>query len=198
MSFHEIRFPTEISYGSTGGPEYSTDVIITNSGHEQRNVNWAEARARYNVAHGVKTAEQLAELLAFFRARKGRAFGFRFKDWADFKASNENIGTGNSSKTQFQLIKKYESSVTVTRNINKPVNGTVSVYKDNVLQTGGYSVNYATGVVTFTAAPTTGVIVKATCEFDVPVRFDTDRLSARLESYGVSSWTDIPLVELRV
>ena len=71
-SFHEVQFPCDISYGSSGGPEFSTDVVITHSGYEQRNINWSEARARYNVTHGVKTQSQLDVLIAFFRARCGR------------------------------------------------------------------------------------------------------------------------------
>lgn len=97
MAFHEIRFPDDISYGSNGGPEFSTDIIITQGGFEQRNSNWANARAKYNVAHGVKTETQLAELIAFFRARKGRAHGFRFKDWTDYQITGQVIGTGNGT-----------------------------------------------------------------------------------------------------
>ena len=94
MGFVEEQFPTDISYGSSGGPEFSTDIVTAQSGHEQRNSNWAEARARYNVAHGVKSQTQLDALIAFFRARKGRACGFRFKDWIDYKASNQLLGQG--------------------------------------------------------------------------------------------------------
>ncbi|MBY0355033.1 MAG: DUF2460 domain-containing protein, partial [Rickettsiales bacterium] len=75
MSFVEIQFPADISYGSSGGPTFSTDVIEAFSGFEQRNINWSAARARYNVAHGVKTQSQLDELIAFFRARQGKAIG---------------------------------------------------------------------------------------------------------------------------
>lgn len=198
MAFHEVRFPTDISYGSSGGPEYSTDIIVTHSGHEQRNINWAEARGKYNVAQGVKTEAQLKELIAFFRNRQGRAHGFRFKDWADFKAVGVTIGTGNGAKTQFQMVTNYVSSGTVNRVIKKTVNGTVKIYKNGVLQSSGVSVNNDTGMVTFTMAPTLGQVVTADFEFDVPVRFDTDRLSARLDDYGVNSWTDIPLIEVRV
>ncbi len=106
MSFAETRFPADISYGSAGGPEYSTDVIITYSGHEQRNSNWADARCRFNVAYGVKTADQVADLISFFRARKGQSEGFRYKDWTDFEAFGETLGTGNGSATQFQLVKR--------------------------------------------------------------------------------------------
>lgn len=199
MAFIDTRFPADISYGSAGGPEYSTDIVITQGGHEQRNINWSAARARYNVAYGVKTQAQLASLIAFFRARKGRADAFRFKDWTDFSATDQLIGTGNGSATQFQLVKTYASgSVTETRTITKPVSGTISIYKAGVLQNSGYSVNTTTGLVTFSVAPANGAAITASFEFDVPVRFDTDRLSAALESYGIGSINDIPLVEVRV
>ena len=199
MSFVEIQFPADISYGSSGGPTFSTDVIEAFSGFEQRNINWSAARARYNVAHGVKTQSQLDELIAFFRARQGKAIGFRFKDWADYQAVAQNIGTGNGSQTVFQLTKKYTSSVTVTRVIKKPVNNaTLKVYLNAVLQSSGYTVNYATGEITFTTAPGSGVAVTADFEFDVPVRFDTDQLDAAIDDFGTRSWSDIPLVEVRL
>jgi uncharacterized protein (TIGR02217 family) len=198
MGFAEVQFPPEISYGATGGPEYMTDVVISASGHEQRNINWAQARARYNVAQGVKTQAQLESLIAFFRARKGRAHGFRFKDWTDFAATAQSIGTGNGTLTQFQLRKSYShGGATELRTVRKPVVGTVRVYKNAVLQTTGVAVDHATGVVTLSPAPASGVAVSADFEFDVPVRFDTDRLSATLDSYGLRSWLEIPLVEVR-
>lgn len=199
MGFVETQFPTDISYGSSGGPEYTTDIVTSQSGYEQRNVNWEQARTKFNVAHGVKTKVQLDALITFFRARKGRAHGFRFKDWTDYQATNQAIGTGNGVATQFQLVKKYTNgSVTETRIITKPVAGTIQVYKNGVLQVSGVTIDTTTGVVTFSTAPAAAVAITANFEFDVPVRFDTDRLSARLESYGVHSWQDIPLVEVRV
>lgn len=199
MAFVEVRFPADISYGSSGGPEYSTDIVELSSGYEQRNANWAEARARYNVAHGVKTQAQLDALIAFFRARKGRTHGFRFKDWTDFSGIGQPIGTGTGVLTVFQLKKSYSSgSVVETRTINKPVAGTVSVYLNGVLQSSGVTVNTTTGTVTFSSAPGNGVTVTADFEFDVPVRFDTDRLSASLDQYGSRSWNEIPLVEVRI
>jgi len=200
MSFVDVRFPADIAFGSMGGPQYSTDIVITQGGFEQRNANWAQARARYNVAHGVKTQAQLDALIAFFRARKGRAYAFRFKDWTDYKAIGETIGTGNGSLKIFQLSKAYESGgVTESRAITKPVSGTLNVYVNAVLQSvGAYSVAWNTGIITFVNAPASGHAVTADFEFDVPVRFDTDQLSAVLDSYGGRSWNDIPLVEVRV
>lgn len=198
MSFVEVQFPTDISYGSSGGPEYATDIVASVSGYEQRNVSWEQARARYNVAHGVKTKAQLDALIAFFRARKGRAYGFRFKDWTDYQTGTEVLGTGDGVATQFQLVKWYTSGgASEQRVIQKPVAGTVQIYRDGVLKTSGFTIDYATGLVTFNSAPANGVVVAAVCQFDVPVRFDTDRLSATLDAYGVHSWLDIALIEVR-
>jgi uncharacterized protein (TIGR02217 family) len=199
MAFVEVRFPVDIAYGSSGGPEYSTEVVVTHGGYEQRNVNWSQARARYNVAHGVKTQVQLDTLIAFFRARKGRADGFRFKDWTDFKAVAQALGTGDGVRTVFQLQKYYQSgSSSEARVITKPVAGTVKVYVNGVQQSvSAYTLMLATGVLTFVAAPAAGVAVTADFEFDVPVRFDTDRLAASIDAYGSHSWNDIPLVEVR-
>jgi uncharacterized protein (TIGR02217 family) len=196
MAFHEVQFPSDIS---SGGPEYSTDVVITAGGHEQRNVNWSAARAKYNVAHGVKTQAQLEALIAFFRARKGKAYGFRFKDWTDYEAAAQTIGVGDGSTTAFQLVRNYISGgVSEARSIAKPVSGSVSIYLDVVQQLSGWSIDDASGLVTFSSAPSSGVVVTADFQFDVPVRFDTDQLSARLEDYGVNSWNDISLVEVRI
>ncbi len=198
MAFHDIRFPVDISYGSRGGPQYSTDIVITHSGHEQRNINWSASRARYNVAHGVKTQSQLDALIAFFRARKGRAHSFRFKDWTDFEAANQPIAQGNGSATSFQLCKHYSSGgYADIRPITKPVTGTVIVRLNGVAQSG-VSVDTATGVVSLASPPASTAAITADFEFDVPVRFDTDQLSATLENYGVRSWLDIPLVEVRL
>ena len=199
MAFIDVRFPTDIAYGSAGGPEYSTDVVVMQSGYEQRNSNWSQARARYNVAHGIKTQAQLDVLIAFFRARKGRADSFRFKDWTDYKVTSQVLGTGNGSNKAFQLIRSYSSgSSAEQRIISKPIASTVNLYFNGTLQAGGnYSLNSSTGIATFTTAPSSGVAVTADFEFDVPVRFDTDRLSASLDEYGVHSWHDIPLIEVR-
>jgi uncharacterized protein (TIGR02217 family) len=199
MAFIETQFPSDISYGAQGGAKYSTDVVETFSGWEQRNINWSESRGEWNVSHGVKTSSQLATLIAFFRACRGKAVGFRFKDWSDYSAANQIIGTGNGVKTAFQLVKSYTAgSITVDRTITKPVNGTVQVYKNGVLQGSGYTVDYTTGIVTFTAAVANAVVVTANFEFDVPARFDTDKLDITLDTFNFGSWGSIPIVEIRL
>jgi uncharacterized protein (TIGR02217 family) len=199
MSFVEVQFPTDISFGSTGGPAFSTDVVTTYGGHEQRNANWLEARGRWNVAHGAKTPAQIATLLAFFRARRGKAVGFRFKDWSDYAVVAGNIGTGNGSATTFQLRKQYSNGgVTINRTITKPVAGTLKIYLNGTLKTSGVTVDTTTGVVTLSPAPSSGVVITADVEFDVPARFDIDQMMLSLDTLNLSGWNDIPIVELRI
>ncbi|MDD3182307.1 MAG: DUF2460 domain-containing protein [Alphaproteobacteria bacterium] len=199
MTFHEVRFPDDIAYGASGGPAYSTSVISTASGYEQRNMNWSAARGRWDVSSGLKRASQLETLIAFFRARKGKAHGFRFKDWTDYKATGQQIGLGDDETQVFQLVKGYESGAgSETRTITKPVSGTAVIYAGGVKVTTGVSVNTTTGIVTFSEAPVQGTIITADFEFDVPVRFDTDEMDVSIENFNLHEWSDIPIIEIRV
>ena len=207
MAFHEIRFPDNISRGARGGPERRTQVVELASGDEERNASWANSRRRYDVAYGIRRADDLAAVVAFFEARNGRLYGFRYKDWADYKSSlpstptaatDQQIGTGTGSLKTFQLAKRYTSGAqTWTRTVAKPVAGTVRVALGAVEQMSGWTLNATTGVVTFTTAPGSGVIVRAGFEFDVPVRFDTDMLDVTLDIERLGSITSIPLLEVR-
>jgi uncharacterized protein (TIGR02217 family) len=197
--FHEVQFPPDIPYGASGGPGYLTSVVATASGHEHRNASWAAARGRWDVAHGLRDRAHVAELIAFFRARRGRAHGFRFKDWTDYQGFAQVLGTGNGSLKTFQLIKNYASGgVIEARTIAKPVAGTIKVYRNGVLVTSGVSTDTVTGLVTFSTAPAAGVIVTADYEFDVPVRFDTDQMTVTIETYNLGTWAQVPIVEILV
>ena len=199
MAFHEIRFPDNISRGARGGPERRTQIVELASGDEERNASWANSRRRYDAAYGIRRADDLAAVVAFFEARNGRLYGFRWKDWGDYKsclpsgmpaATDQVIGTGGGATTIFQLMKAYTSGAqTWVR--------TVTVALDGVSQAAGWSVDTTTGQITFTTAPASGVIVTAGFEFDVPVRFDTDRLDVTHDIERLGSITSIPLIEVR-
>ena len=207
MAFHEVRFPDNISRGARGGPERRTQVVELASGDEERNASWANSRRRYDVAYGIRRADDLAAVVAFFEARNGRLYGFLYKDWADYKSStpsqaitptDQQIGTGTGSLTTFQLAKSYTSGVqTWTRTIVKPVAGSVRVALNGVEQMSGWSVDTTTGIVSFTVAPGNAVIVRAGFEFDVPVRFDSDQIDVTLDLEQLGSITSIPLLEIR-
>jgi uncharacterized protein (TIGR02217 family) len=207
MAFHEVRFPDNISRGARGGPERRTQIVELASGDEERNASWANSRRRYDVAYGIRRADDLAAVVAFFEARNGRLHGFRYKDWGDYKSSlpsqaitatDQQIGTGTGSLQTFQLAKRYTSGAqTWVRTITKPVAGTIRVALGMVEQMSGWTVDTTTGLITFTTAPANGVIVRAGFEFDVPVRFDSDTLDVTLDFERLGSITSIPLLEIR-
>ena len=208
MAFVETRFPVSISYGSTGGPGFSTGIVESDSGVEQRVARWSNPRHRFNVGYGIRSYDDLHTVKTFFIARQGSANGFRYKDWFDFtSASNgrdtesdtdQNIGVGDNSNKDFQLRVQYtDGGVTRNRKIQKPVSGTVVIALDGTPQASGWTVNTTTGLVTFTTAPTTDAVVTAGFEFDVPVRFASDEvLTMTADNFGSGSAADIPLVEL--
>ena len=207
MAFHEIRFPDNISRGARGGPERRTQIVELASGDEERNASWSNSRRRYDAAYGIRRADNLAAVVAFFEARNGRLYGFRWKDWADYKsclpsqtpaATDQALGTGDGATTDFQLTKTYTSGSQIwTRAITKPVAGTVNVAIDSTEQASGWSVDTTTGLITFTTAPANGAAITAGFEFDVPVRFDTDQLDVTMDIERLGSITSIPLIEVR-
>ncbi len=212
MAFHEIRFPTNISLGATGGPERRTTIVTMASGHEQRNAQWADSRRRYNAGYGVKSLDQIYETLSFFEERTGRLHGFRWKDRGDCKScppgqipgnTDQNIGTGDGVTSAFQLVKIYGTGLNNwTRTISKPVAGNILVAVDGVARSEGaeFILDTATGVISFLsgAIPAIGAAITAGFEFDVPVRFDTDFLEINLDAFGAGDIPDIPIVEIKL
>ena len=213
MTFHETRFPTEISFGSTGGPERRTEIVTLGSGYEERNTRWADSRRRWNAGYGhQKRVDDLHAVIAFFEERRGRLHGFRWKDHSDFKsvgplsaasALDQAIGTGDGATASFQLKKAYGSAFAPwSRDIKKPVAGTVLVAVDTVVKTEGthFTVDSTTGLVTFTAGniPAVGEAITAGFEFDVPARFDTDFLDVNLSRFQAGAIPSIPVVEVRL
>ncbi len=203
MSFHEVRLPVRLAFGSTGGVERRTEVVTLASGHERRSTPWAHGRRRYLIGAGLRSLDDMAALTAFFEARRGRLYGFRFRDFADFKscapggvvtATDQMIGTGDGEATAFQLVKDYGG---LGREIRKPVAGSVRLAVDGV-ETQDFAVDSATGAVTLAAAPAPGAVVTAGFEFDTPVRFDADRIEVTLETFEAGRMAAVPLVEVRV
>lgn len=210
MGFHEVRFPTSISFGSHGGPERRTEIVTLANGIEERNTPWTHSRRRYDAGLGVRSLDELEDLIAFFEGRRGQLYGFRWKDWADFKSSrpskqpdclDQNVGTGDGTTRTFQLTKTYMSgSASYARPIVKPVIGTVQVAVDDVEVSSGvdWTVEYSTGAITFSVPPGPGNVVTAAFEFDVPVRFDTDGIRISAVGFEAGEIPDVPIVEIRV
>jgi len=210
MNFHEERFPANLSFGSVGGPERRTEIVTLANGFEERNTPWAHSRRRYDAGVGMRSLDDIETLIAFFEARRGQLFGFRWKDWSDFKSCLPNdtpayedqvIGTGDGVQNAWQLTKTYASGGhEYVRPIEKPVLGSVTmgIGGDVKQEAVHYSVDLTTGIVTFDTPPDIGAEITAGFEFDVPVRFDTDRIQTSVASFKAGDVPNVPVVEVRV
>ncbi len=210
MQFHEIRFPASLSYGSLGGPERRTDIVTLANGFEERNTPWAHSRRRYDAGLGLRSLDDVETMIAFFEARQGQLFGFRWKDWSDYRSSkasqpislgDQKVGTGDGVTTEFSLVKTYSSGVhSYTRPLSKIVEGSVVVGFDGLATTEGddWAVDANSGTLTFTAPPAAGVEITAGFEFDVPVRFAVDAIQTSVASFQAGEVPSVPVVEVRI
>ncbi|APX11161.1 DUF2460 domain-containing protein [Tateyamaria omphalii] len=210
MNFHEVRFPASLSFGSVGGPERRTEVVTLANGYEERNTPWAHSRRRYDAGLGMRSLDDVETLIAFFEARMGQMYGFRWKDWADFKSGSasvdpdfldQTIATGDGVQAVFPLVKTYRSGgFSYARPIAKPVAGSVRVGlgRDEMQEGVDYEVDLATGLVTFQHPPEENEEITAGFEFDVPVRFDTDQIQTSVASFQAGTVPNVPIIEVRV
>lgn len=227
MAFIECEFTRKLALMAVGGPGYSTSVNAGFSGYEQRNQNWAQARAQYNVTFQSKPVEEWQALEAMFHAARGQANGFRLLDPGDFRGVGEFIGTGDGTTTTFQLQKTYTfpiSQYSVVRPVQKPITSlvvnyqgdfltdTVNVYLDGALQAsnpgyvpGGsadYSLDETTGVIIFTNPPDDDVVITADYQYHIPVRFSLDQMQKQFVTPANGSLlvtvSGIQLLEVRI
>lgn len=215
MSFIESpRFPTNVRYGSRSGPTFQTDEIIYAGGARSTNQRWEFPLYEFDAKYSIRSRADIQNIYALFLVSGGKAGGFRVKDEWDYTTNadgitapmntDSNLGTGDGSTTFFQLRKSYTvGSVTVYRELKKPIISSVLIAVDGVPKTVGvdYTLD-ALGGITFTSAPTLGLSITGGCEFDVPCHFNTDDL-ALLEfirndgAQSLGSLPNIPLKELR-
>ncbi len=204
VTFIESRFPTGISFGSSGGPVSNTNIIVTKSGNEIRNVNWPQPIRKFKAQYGIRHHTDMDEVLKMHLVCQGKSIGFRYKDWSDFKScgisgtpasTDQVIGAGDGVTKIFQLTKTYSfGGYSVVRKVKKPVVGTVMVGINGVQQNTGWVIDTVNGLIYFDTAPGNGLAVTAGFEFDTPVRFDNDELSFNLAKPQLSG-TSVELVE---
>ncbi len=210
MAFHEVRFPANLSFGSTGGPERRTEVVTLTNGFEERNTPWAQSRRRYDAGVSLRSLDDIAVLIAFFEARRGQLHGFRWKDWSDFKSCapsatpdfrDQDIAVADGVATEFALSKTYASGgYAYVRPVAKPVESTVLVGISTDEQVLGvhFELDLAAGLVRFAEPPDAGEVITAGFEFDVPVRFDTDAIQTSVASFQAGEVPNVPVVEIRL
>jgi uncharacterized protein (TIGR02217 family) len=204
-SFDNLIFPLEIGKEAMASPEFSTQLVTTLSGHERRNSDWTDARLRYDVGPGVRSDADLGILIAFFRARRGAAIGFRFTDPFDNSSNNmtgtptmtdQSLGMGDGVQTRFALVKNYGAGDAVQqRRITRPKANSVLVAINGTASTAWQLSNE--GHIVFTVAPAAGAIITAGYRFDVPVRFAEDQIEIARHSFGAGEIPSIPLIEIK-
>ncbi|SNY92805.1 TIGR02217 family protein [Cohaesibacter sp. ES.047] len=205
--FHETLFPLDVGFGASGGPERRTDIATLSSGYEERNARWQNPRRSYDAGTGVRSFTDLQSVLSFFEERRGRLNGFRFRDPFDHSSCatgsiisplDQVIAVGDGETQTFQLKKTYGGLFApYARLIAKPVQGTVRLALAGI-ETHDFSIDTTQGVISLMMAPETGVSITAGFMFDVPVRFDTDKLEFSISGFDAGDIPSIPLVEIRL
>lgn len=206
QAFDDVSYPLALGRDASVSPEFSTTVAVTSSGFERRNALWSDARLRFDVGPGVRSETELGALIAFFRARRGPARGFRLRDPTDFSsnemtgiptADDQLQGTGDNIRSTFPLVKRYgpEADAQVRR-ITRPDPASILVSVDGVLQTEGWALETG-GILSFSKPPALGAVVRAGFLFDVPVRFAEDRLDVSGAAFAAGEAPSVPLVEVR-
>lgn len=208
-SFHDVRFPVAISFGATGGPERRVEIVSLTSGREKRNLRFSQSRRHFDAGTGVRSLTDLHEIIAFFEARRGSLHGFRFRDPFDMKScapegtpdpTDQLIGLGDGVRTDFQIVKRYgDGEDAYVRIIAKPVAGTLKVsVAGEELSPEEFVVDHDTGIISvlLDAVPQEGQEVRAGYAFDVPARFDTERLAISLTAFKAGQIPSIPIVEI--
>ncbi len=205
-AFDDVDFPLAIGLGAEVSPTFSTAVVTTASGHEQRNAAWASGRLRFDAGPGVRSEADVQALLAFFRARRGAAKAFRFRDPLDHSSNGMTgaptpmdavLGTGDGARVRFDLVKLYGAGAdSEVRRITRPVPASVRIALDGVEATAGWTLGDG-GVLLFDTPPADGVTVTAGFLFDVPVRFEADRLDIAGHGPNAADLPHVPLIEVR-
>lgn len=208
------RFPDNIAYGASFENLFNTDSTSNQAGFVQVNINWDTPLFQAEVSHGVKTHDDIIKLKRFFWNTKGKAKGFRFKDWSDYKVDKSLSAVNEGEVLTSRVLKLYqvipvENDVPSYRRIVKPVNasnypsGTVkpfALYQNDVLvNSSNYIIDYTTGIVTLNNSFVFNEedLFTFECEFDIPVRFTTDSFKANIESFNSYSWGNITVSEMR-
>jgi uncharacterized protein (TIGR02217 family) len=200
-AFADMGFPIAIGREASVETTTSTAIAAGAGGREQRNAEWTEARLTFDAGPGVRSESDLGDLIAFFRARRGQAQAFRFRDPFDDSSNgmtgepgptDQLLGTGDGVRTVFGLAKDYGG---VPRRITRPAPGTVRVAVDGI-EAGGWNMGDG-GQIAFDTPPVLGATVTAGFRFDVPVRFAEDRLAINRATFLAGEAMSVPLIEVR-
>ncbi|MEP7456797.1 DUF2460 domain-containing protein [Phyllobacterium sp. SB3] len=203
--FHDVRFPAAVSFGATGGPEWRNEIVPLTSGLEQRNARWSQSRHHYDAGTGLRSLADLEEVMAFFEARRGSLHAFRFRDPFDhlscksgrkIAATDQSLGLGDGRNAGFQLVKAYGD---YARPITRVESARVAIAGVEQREGLDFVVDMSTGRIIFQPGKIPSKVAKVTAgfSFDVPARFDTDRLTISMKSFNAGDIPSIPIIEVK-
>lgn len=187
--------PMVPSYGYSRRAMYETTVVRASNGFTERNSRWQYPLHVFGLPINNRKQSELETILNYFHAAGGSGNTFDFLDKTEDRScaisqtpaqDDQTLGTAIASQTDFQLIKNYTIGVVVqSRKIIRPIESSILVEKDTVLQTvtTDYTVE-ANGIIRFVTPMTGGEVVKAGFMFYVPVAFADDEADITIHNYS--------------
>lgn len=196
-AFSDLLFPLELTYGSSGGPAFSTDVHTTRYGHEQRITRWARPRRRYRIAPAIRCQEDCRTLSWFFQTHRGRAVAFRFFDPLDHHCPRHRLGIGNGTRTRWPLVHRIAlpGMPPLEEPLQAPVLASWRLWIQGTNCTE-WDWDAQDHCLVFATPPPLDHIIEAEGSYHIPVRFDHDNLEWSIESHGAYAHTTLTLVEV--
>lgn len=199
MTFKNTLFPLDVSLGAMGGPQFSTDVVVLNSGDESRNQNWANARLLFDVTHAMSDATKRKHLISHFRIMKGRLHSFPYRDFTDWQVdTTEGHLTAIAAPFTFQLYKRYstDDGSTYDRLILLPFDVVIRQSGTPLTLGVDYSLDDTGGTITVMGSPLPAPD-SWSGSFNIPARFDSDSMKFSAETSNVFRTDSVTLIEVR-
>jgi uncharacterized protein (TIGR02217 family) len=160
-------------------PNFSTFIQQGASGREVRvtkrvNPVW-EFEFNYSILDDTfidgSGYSELRDLMGFFLQRQGAYDSFLYTDPTDNSITNQSLGTGDGSTTQFQMVRNFGGFLETIQNINVITNLKVNGVTQN--NPANYSIN-STGLITFVTAPPNLATITTTFSYYYRLRFKED------------------------
>lgn len=207
MAWMNTPFPPRLAFGIECDPEWQVRIATTIAGFESRNLEWSNARHRYDASFAIRSATDHQVIREHFHMARGPFHSWPLLDPLDHDVSvTEGVMVLDSgSDASFQLYKQYGSGdFAYLRKITRPLSG-ARIYLNGVLKTEGvdYTLDEDTGLLTYVDTDALAEDITWSGQFYVPCRYDTMKLPVRLQTRGgdgmeyMVSSEGIPICEVR-
>lgn len=193
--FLDFVFPLDVVTEGAVSLQYQTSVVSGASGYEQRNQVWDESRYRFDLDLVQASRLKTSVILALGQLAAGRAKTFLLLNPIDYQVL-EPTAMQMRSATVGQLRSRFGyGGFEVFRRLLWPSAGSVRVWDGGSELVSGWTLDRATGLVTFASAPAAPTF---TCNlFHTRVRFSEDAMAFRVLEGRATTVDALGLVEVR-